>query len=464
VSGVFDSLSPDKALELLSLARRGHLQLESGTAAKIIGKIRAEDILSTKELEHWRRLPHRDPSSVQPKAVRHANLVFVLKVTRLCNLRCTYCRSWAEGPNQVMSFPVMVETVRQALCLAPAKSIEFVLHGGEVTLLKPKVLEKLIWIQQQFKRPDQNIRNSIQTNAVAISDEWMRLIQMLNMSVGLSLDGPPVINDKTRIDKDGLPTSERVQEGIRKLHDGGLLFGGLVVIGRDAIELGPRRLFEYFESIGLRNIDFLNELPDNAGLRAEPHNCTNYLTFDEYVQFLCESFEVWWQNFSTSIDVKTFTDLIVAVTGGKRTKSCLWSGDCLARIFTVEANGDLSACDRYIGASGFNYGSLLTSSLDDLVSHSSFIRTELNDHVASQAATAQCEWISTCRGGCPHDRYLFKNARGVTDRACCGLSALLVLMNKTIQTSEDGYNRFLGARGRASKKPENATAALEGVL
>src|SRR5689334_14982178 len=42
-------------------------------------------------------------------------LTVIVKATRLCNLRCTYCHSWKEGPGQVMGFPVLARTIRDAL-------------------------------------------------------------------------------------------------------------------------------------------------------------------------------------------------------------------------------------------------------------------------------------------------------------------------------------------------------------
>lgn len=135
-------------------------------SAYLIGKIPAEQLLDTNELEIFNKSLKRN---ISVKPIKAKKLVIVLKATRLCNLRCTYCHSWAEGPNQTVSFHTLAHTVRQILAIPNVNRFEFVWHGGEITLLKPDFFKKLIWLQQQFKRPEQYITNTMQSNIVNLS-------------------------------------------------------------------------------------------------------------------------------------------------------------------------------------------------------------------------------------------------------------------------------------------------------
>ena len=63
----------------------------------------------------------------------HAALI--IKATRLCNLRCTYCTDWRDGPDQTMAFEVLASLVSAALKDPDHDSVEFIWHGGESTLL-----------------------------------------------------------------------------------------------------------------------------------------------------------------------------------------------------------------------------------------------------------------------------------------------------------------------------------------
>lgn len=181
-------------------------------SAYLIGKIPASQLLDSDELTLFNKeLTHH----MEVKAINADKLVIVLKATRLCNLRCTYCHSWAEGPNQSISFDILIRAIHKILSIPNVNRFEFVWHGGEVTLLKPLFFKKLIWLQQQFKRPEQYITNTMQSNIVNLSEEWLTFIKGIGMNVGISLDGVPAVNDKRRVDYRGKGTSERVAMGIK---------------------------------------------------------------------------------------------------------------------------------------------------------------------------------------------------------------------------------------------------------
>ena len=59
-----------------------------------------EEILTPTEQAIFERLRAEKSNPSEPSAVR-PQTVLVMKATRLCNLRCTYCHAWKEGPNQV---------------------------------------------------------------------------------------------------------------------------------------------------------------------------------------------------------------------------------------------------------------------------------------------------------------------------------------------------------------------------
>src|SRR5262245_24331312 len=93
----------------------------------------------------------------------------IVKGTRLCNLRCTYCHDWRSGQDQTMTFPVMARTIAAALRDPEYDAVEFIWHGGETTVLPIAFYEKALLIQSRFRRPGQLIRNLIQTNGTRLT-------------------------------------------------------------------------------------------------------------------------------------------------------------------------------------------------------------------------------------------------------------------------------------------------------
>lgn len=391
-------------------------------SAYLIGKIPANKILDADELEIYH---NERTKKILAKAIKARKLVIVLKATRLCNLRCTYCHSWAEGPNQTILFSTLIHIVRQILAIPNVNRFEFVWHGGEVTLLKPAFFKKLIWLQEQFKRPEQYITNTMQSNIVNISDEWLIFIKGIGMNVGISLDGIPAVNDKRRVDFRGRGTSDRIAKGIKKLQKYDILYGALIVVDREVYQTDMREMLDYFILIELNGIEFLNIVPDNR-LTAGEDIGNNFISYAEFIKFLSALFVIWIKGYREKIHIAIFEDFIsVLENPEKKLSACYWSGNCSQEIITLEPNGDVSPCDKYRGDAGSIYGSLLNTDLAGLLTKSSHNQQAIDEEAAATRKMQHCEWFSICHGGCPHDRVINRrHTKGYNDE-CCGTGKLL---------------------------------------
>lgn len=387
-------------------------------AVEMLGALEAEQILTIGEqaiyaAEAARNLDH----AISPAPA----IVAVLKATRLCNLRCVYCRSWAEGPNQTMRFDVLARITHETLAMHGAHTVEFVWHGGEVTLLKPKFFKKMIWLQQRFRRPGQVVKNSVQSNATALTDEWLDFLAALKIGVGLSLDGPPEINDVRRIDKQGGGSTRSVLDGIRNLRARGIPYGVLMVVDEDVLRLGPERLLAFLAEEGIEQVDFLNALPENTFDDGTAHG--SYLPFPDFVQFLCDTYDIWRASYQGRVKISAIEEFMDAIHRDRATTSCLWSGNCADRFITVEANGDIAPCDKYVGGPDSKMGNVLRTPLFEIIRDGKFIADAKMESAQAADAMRGCEWHSLCRGGCPHDRLLNRHfGGGNPDQDCCGMA------------------------------------------
>jgi uncharacterized protein len=104
-----------------------------------------------------------------------------------CNIGCRYCY---QNPQRDAG------NVRQAFDLEKMKAAvereggPVMLFGGEPLLLPLPALEDLFrWGFEKFGR------SGVQTNAVLITDEHLRIFRDYNVDVGVSLDGPGELND-----------------------------------------------------------------------------------------------------------------------------------------------------------------------------------------------------------------------------------------------------------------------------
>lgn len=414
------ALRPEQRRDLAIVA----LQADRYVGQELIGKAPVEDVLTEGE----RRILEEELATPEPvHTAPHSDFVAVTKLTRLCNLRCTYCHSWAEGPGQTMMWRTMIRTVRSILSMQDLQRAQFVWHGGEVTLLKPKFMKKLIWLQQRLKRQGQAVANALQTNATLLSDEWIDFLIGLDINVGISIDGPTEINDLRRVYKNKEGSTQDVLAGVQALRAAGIPFGALIVVDHSIVEFGAKRILDFALEAGIEAMTLLNSLPENTAPHGKPEN---YLPYPDYVSFLCEMFDVWWPNYVNQI---TFTDLAQlqgGVSGERRPVSCLWSGDCHSRFMTVEANGDLAPCDKYRGDAGSLLGNVTMVPVGDLINKSNYLRDAKELQREANRQMSACKYFRVCRGGCPHDRLLSTRHLPDFDGSCCGLHPLLAKMEE----------------------------------
>jgi uncharacterized protein len=375
-------------------------------------------------------------------------LTMIMKATRLCNLRCTYCHSWRDGPNQVMTFLTLARAIRDALRDPDVYLVDFVWHGGEATLLPLAFYRKALWLQEQFRRPDQTVINSLQTNGTRLTDEWISFLHYYRFGVGISLDGPPEIHDLRRVDVGGHPTAARVRAGLERLQASGIRKTGiLLVVDDEVVRLGARRVLEYLLEIGVDAVALLNVIPENA-----PHDAPAggaYLPLPRYVQFLRDLFHLWWPEHVGRLRVRELATL-AAQLRGEAPQICIFAGDCFGGYLTVEPDGNVSACDKYIGDQEYQFGSLIASDLIE-IQGAPQLATVRSENRRAVERMRDCPWFTVCRGGCPHDRYTGERRLPGYAGRCCGFAPLLEEMATAIraadQTVSDPSTPAIGGTG-----------------
>jgi uncharacterized protein len=347
-----------------------------------------------------------------------AGITMIMKATRLCNLRCAYCHSWRDGPNQRMSFAVLARATRDVLRDPAVRHVAFVWHGGEPTLLPPSFFRKALWLQQRFKRPNQVVQNHMQTNGTLLTEEWTAFLRDHGIGVGVSLDGPPEIHDSRRVDVAGRPTSARVRAGLEQLQAAGIRrVATLMVVDSAVIAAGAERVLEYLLEIGVSRVALLNVLPENAG----PGGM--YVPFDRYVEFLRELYRAWWPEHRDRLDIRELSALVRQVQGAEP-GICLFAGDCFGAYLTVEPGGEVSACDKYIDDLDYRFGNVLESGLAGARASERLVAVRSEAHARAEL-TRRCRWFGVCHGGCPHDVYTSRRRLGSVEESCCGLAPLL---------------------------------------
>jgi len=352
------------------------------------------------------------------------SLYVILKATRLCNLRCSYCHAWREGPGQVLSFEHLVDVIAQAMRMPGIRRLYIVWHGGETTLLAPRYFQRAIWLQEHFRIDDRKVGHSVQTNGTRINGAWARFFRDAGFSVGVSLDVDAENHDRTRRFAGGEGSHAAAIAGLRQLEAHRVPHGVLAVVDAAVIRRGADDLLEAFCRQNIRNIGLLNALPANDTGHDQP-----YLEWSDYVDFLTEVFKAWRSRFSDRIQVREL-DSLFNIIQGSNSRLCIFQGGCMGQYLTIEPDGRVSACDKYVGDETHEFGDLRKNTLWEILNSSPGLERVRRSSEALIQPFERCENFQYCRGGCPHDARL--NARQGRAGECCGLGPLIDVMKASI--------------------------------
>jgi uncharacterized protein len=146
---------------------------------------------------------------------------FVMKVASRCNLNCKYCYMYNLGDlsylgqPKVMSDAVVtssMEKIRQHCLRHDITDVRFVLHGGEPMLAGREFFRRFAREAQRVLRSEITPQFMMQTNGTLLDRDWLDLLCELQIAFGISLDGPPEVNDANRVDHGGGGSYAAVRE------------------------------------------------------------------------------------------------------------------------------------------------------------------------------------------------------------------------------------------------------------
>lgn len=322
-----------------------------------------------------------------------------------------------------MRFPVLLSLTRAALEDPTHDYVDFIWHGGETTVLPREFYQRAVLLQQRLRRPRQVVHNVIQTNATRLDEAWVRFFRDYEFRVGISLDGPRQIHDAHRRHRSGRPSFDDVVNGIQLLRDGGVPFTVLMVVGEEAVALGPQAVFDTFESLGVKEYGLIEVKPENQPEATPGTPADNYLSPGMMGPFLAAYYDYWRERGDSRVKVRELRAIenrVRLVDPG----ICKLGGPCLGDYFLVEPDGEIAHCDLFKGDPSYTLGSIVESSFAELRRSPALQRLKAED-ARQRLEMSACPEFATCQGWCPHERYLGRRHDPHHSSGCCGLRPLI---------------------------------------
>ncbi len=351
--------------------------------------------------------------------------IMVKPIGPVCNLACKYCfylekqHLFPDNERYKMSDEILETFVKNYIETNPAQEVGFAWQGGEPTLMGVDFFRKAVELQKKYSN-GKKITNAFQTNGIVLDDEWCGFLAENHFLVGISIDGPPEINDQFRVDKLGKPTTEIIVRSIEKMKKMGVTFNSLSCVNRLSGSK-PLEVYNFLKSIGVDFMQFIpivERLPDEEAEKlgielATPPNLDEEPEASEvtkwsvqprqYGNFLNSIFDEWMKQDVGKIFVQIF-DVALSAWVGYPPGLCSFAPQC-GNALILEHNGDVYACDHFMYPK-YNRGNILEKSLDEMVFSTEQIKFGSDKLNALPNFCLKCGVRFVCNGGCPKQRFL----------------------------------------------------------
>ncbi len=330
-----------------------------------------------------------------------------------CNMFCDYCfyRKTAEAYPETSVHRITDDTfatlARNAQEFNP-QAAGYLWQGGEPMLMGLDFYERVIEIQEQFRKPDQMISNVIQTNAVLIDEKWAQFFARNRFLVGVSIDGPQELYDLHRFTRSKKSVFDRVKKACGFLDEYKVDYNVLAVINNDTVNY-PEEIYNYFLEQHFYYLQFIPciEVVDK---KLAPFS----VDAEEYGRFLCKLFDEWFKNGYPYVSIRLFDNLL-QYRVGQVPESCMFKDSC-GWYFVIEHNGDIFPCDFFV-TKEWLLGNIRKDSIENILETPKYNEfAHLRDRPCEECN--DCEWLDFCHQGCVKFRYLPELDYNATNYLC----------------------------------------------
>ena len=347
-----------------------------------------------------------------------------------CNLDCTYCYYLhkedllAQPKMTRMSIPMLEMHIRQYIAAQTSEVVVFSWQGGEPTLMGLEFFENVVALQAKYRKPNQRIENSLQTNGLLLDEAWCAFLKKHKFLVGLSIDGPAELHDRYRINKSGGPTFQKVMNAVQLLHHFEVPFNALCVVNR----VNARRPNDTYRFLrdkvrpgiiqfipGLEPVDFHREAPGywksefspvlNSSA-AKPGGSDSVVTPwsldpDDWGYFLTRIWDEWLRRDYGRVFVDQFENVISQMFGHGPQKCS--SAPACGKGLAIEHNGDLYSCDHFV-YNEYKLGNIAQVHQGDLAFSKKQQEFGSAKNSKLTAYCKGCQYLHLCWGDCPKNR------------------------------------------------------------
>jgi uncharacterized protein len=327
----------------------------------------------------------------QPRAIQ-----LVVKISKYCNLRCSYCYEINELANKQRMDLADIHRMFVAMFNYAAKNqleeLEFVWHGGEPMLIPIDYYSAIQFHQAEVFSGKIDVLNSVQTNLTVLSPKHLEFLKNGDFfgNVGVSFD---VYGDQ-RVDERGQLHTSAVVDNMQKLIDAKISFGAITVLARNTLN-HARSIYKFWDRLGVQ----FRFLPFH--LSAESSQSSQHaLSGDEVVTTLNQIFDDWLSSDrATPVEpIQSYISYAIAFLRGDEARH-YYSKSADEVVFVVNVDGSVwGAGDGELYEPGLTYGNVFYDSFDEILDSPGRKKAVAASEARMDSYCQECPYWGYCPG------------------------------------------------------------------
>lgn len=184
-----------------------------------------QEVLALHEIGLFQSEPEEAPedrTALIESYLSHSPRKVMLLVQSSCNFKCTYCYEVQSGFHHTATKSMDWETATASVHSLVERSgdrreLEITFFGGE-PLLNFQLIQRVVtYCETLASQYDKSFSYSITTNGSLLDDEIISYLVDKQFAVMISIDGPPELSDRARMDLGGNPVGSKTQSKVEKL-------------------------------------------------------------------------------------------------------------------------------------------------------------------------------------------------------------------------------------------------------
>lgn len=265
----------------------------------------------------------------------------ILKVTSCCNLNCQYCYVFNQGDTSYKQEPTVMNTdlitsiiqrIKEHCAKHQLKGFLVIFHGGEPLLASKEFFTDFVNIAKESLQGVE-MRYGIQTNGTLLTQEWFTLLDKLDISIGVSLDGPYNASQYRVYRSTNENAYNEIIQGINIIHKNDFPVNVLSVINTSE---SPQSIYNHLKINNISSVDFL--YPD---ITYDNRNTVDTPTGN----WLVEMFDMWYDDADKNKPLIRYFDSIVGIlVGVERGYEVL--GRKENKTICIKPNGNIELVDN----------------------------------------------------------------------------------------------------------------------